>query len=71
MEGPGRREPPLRAKVGTGRGGREVPSASGHGSLCGVLPRAFDLSPAIGEGCVFLQVFSLLVYLFCVLFSLA
>lgn len=42
---------------------QESPQASHLGSLWGVLPMAFDLPPGTGEGCVFLQVYSLLVYL--------
>ena len=41
----------------------ESPQASHPGSLWGVLPKAFDLPLGTGEGCVFLQVYSLLVYL--------
>lgn len=41
----------------------ESPQASHPGSLWGVLPRAFDLPLGTGKGCVFLQVYSLLVYL--------
>ena len=41
----------------------ESPQASHPGSLWGVLPRAFDLPLGTGEGCVFFQVYSLLVYL--------
>ena len=53
----------LQGMVGWGGPCTESPQASHPGSLWGVLPRAFDLLPGTGEGCVFLQVYSLLVYL--------